>query len=284
MREVGHYRDGVNSQKGIDMTELGQGEGQSFGNSAPAAPASSSAAPQGGSEERTFRQHEVNDIVSRRTAEAVERYKRETSIASHQPSQQQQQSGNQPQHYQAPQQPTPPPPQYNGLSEHEARRIAAEEAQRSRTEWAQEAQRTAEQQNAERITSEFFTKVGTGDGGVQGFHKLVADAGLDLRAIPYHVQLANMVDNTRDVMVELVNNPSKIGIIQNLIDIDLRAGRQPNLALAEMKRLSTALKANSKASNFKAPQDPLSQMRPSNAGTDNKGALTVSDYKRKYRV
>lgn len=283
MRDLGHYRDGVNSQKGINMTELGQGEGQSFGNSAPAAPASSSAAPQGGSEERTFRQHEVNDIVSRRTAEAVERYKRETSIASHQPSQQQQQSGNQ-QHYQAPQQPAPPPPQYNGLSEHEARRIAAEEAQRSRTEWAQEAQRTAEQQNAERITSEFFTKVGTGEGGVQGFHKLVADAGLDLRAIPYHVQLANMVDNTRDVMVELVNNPSKIGIIQNLIDIDLRAGRQPNLALAEMKRLSTALKANSKATNFKAPQDPLSQMRPSNAGTDNRGALTVSDYKRKYRV
>ena len=93
-----------------------------------------------------------------------------------------------------------------------------------------------------------------------------------------------MVENTRDVMVELVNNPSKIGTIQNLIDIDLRAGRQPNLALAEMKRLSTALKANSKATQFRPPNDPLSQMQPSNAGTDNKGALTVSDYRRKYKV
>ena len=260
------------------MTEMVNGDVSGQSNFAPAPVSTSPAPSQAPSEERTFRQQEVNDIASRRAAEAVERYKRETSIASHQPPQHQPQYGNQPQ---APS-PTALPP--GMVSEQEARRIAAEEATRSRNEWIQESHRNAEEQNAQRIASEFFTKVGAGDGGREGFNQIVANAGLDLRSIPYHVQLANMVDNTREVMVELLNNPSKIGMIQNLIDIDLRAGRSPNLAMAEMKRLSSSLKENAKATNYRAPNDPLSQMRPSNAGTDNKGALSVGDYKKRYKV
>ena len=81
------------------------------------------------------------------------------------------------------------------------------------------------------------------------------------------LQLANMVENTAEVMFELASNPSKIGAIQNLIDIDLRAGRQPKLAFAEMKRLSESISTNQKGSKFQSPNEPLSQLRPSNAGT-----------------
>jgi hypothetical protein len=105
-----------------------------------------------------------------------------------------------------------------------------------------------------------------------------------LGAIPYHVQLANKVDNTREVMVELMKNPTKIGAIQNLIDIDLRAGRHPTLAMAEITRLSESIKANQKGAKYQSPNEPLSQLRPSNAGAGNNGPLSVADYKRKYRI
>jgi hypothetical protein len=264
------------------MTEMVNGESQNFQSSAPAVPVTPSSTPsQAPSDERTFRQSEVNDLVGRAKHEAIERYKRETSMPSHS-------SGNQPNYgYAPPQQPNyqqPQQPQYQGMSEQEARRIAKEEATQSRNDWIQEQRRSAEESNAQRIASEFFTKVGSGEGGMQEFEKLVGEAGIDLRSIPYHVQLSNMVDNTREVMVDLIRNPSKIGAIQNLIDIDLRAGRQPSLALAEIKRLSESIKSNQKASKFEAPNDPLSQMRPTNTGTGNAGALSVSDYKRKYRV
>lgn len=277
MRDVGHYRDGVNSQKGIKMTEMVD-TNQSSTNFAPSPDTSSSTpapaqAPASSNEERTFRQQEVNDIAARRAAEAVERYKRESSMASRQSQEQQQGTHSQAQ-----------PAHHSGMSESEYRRIAAEEAQRSRSEWEGESQRKAQEQHAQQIANEFFTKVGAGEGGIEGFHKMIESSGIDLQTIPYHVQLANNVDNTREVMEELIKNPSKIGTLQNLIDIDLRAGRQPNLAMAEMKRLSQTIKDNAQATNFRGAKQPLSQLRPSNAGTDNKGPLQVSDYKARYRV
>jgi hypothetical protein len=273
------------------MTEMvNNGEGQSSSNFAGTPANNVQSTPSSAPTERTFTQNEVNDLMGRARHEAVERYRREGSMESRNGHQQPQQAYQQPQYgYQQPQ----PQPQYqppyqqqpqHTLSEDQYRRIAAEESQKARNDWIQESARNAEEQRAQGIAQEFYTKVGAGEGGIQGFEKLCADTGVDLRSIPFHVQLANMVENTRDVMVELVNNPSKIGQIQNLIDIDLRAGRQPRLALAEMKRLGQSLKENAQAKNFKSPNEPLSQMRPSNAGTGNQGALTASDYRRKYRV
>lgn len=225
-------------------------------------------------EERTFRQSEVNDIASRRASEAVERFKRETSIASHQ----QPQTGYGTPAYQ-PANVTQQP--QSGISEDNVRRMAAEETQRLRNEWTLESQRNAQEQDAQRIASEFFTKIEAGKANLQDFDKVMAD--VDLRSIPYHVQLANMVDNTAEVMYELAQNPSKIGAIQNLIDLDLRAGRQPKLALSEMKKLSQSIKDNGKAASFKSPNEPLSQLKPSNAGTDTRDA-TIKDYKSRYII
>jgi hypothetical protein len=266
------------------MTEMVNGEGQNFQSSSAVLPVTPSSPPQNAAPEveRTFKQSEVNDIASRRASEAVERFKRESSIASHQqPQQSYVPSPSQQQPHTQPQQPQP-----RTISDDDVRRMAAEEAQRLRNEWITESHRSAQEQDAQRIASEFFTKVGTGDGGMQSFEKAVSDAGLDLRSIPFHVQLANMVDNTREVMLDLVKNPTKIGAIQNLIDIDLRAGRQPNLALAEMKRLAKSIKDNEQGSRFQSPNEPLSQMRPSNAGTDNKGDRSVKDYRNnpRYRI
>lgn len=263
------------------MTEMVNGDGQNSNFApAPVSTPSSTPAPAAPAESgRTFTQAEVNEVVGRAKSEAIERFRRDASMASHQ------QPQHQPAPYQQPQQPQympPQQPQYQGMSQDEARRIAAEEFQRSRAEWAQESQRNQEEQNAQRIASEFFTKIEAGKGKLTDFDKVIGD--LDLRTIPFHVQLANMVDNTAEVMYELAKNPTKIGQLQSLIDIDLRAGRQPKLALTEMKRLSQSIKDNEQGGKFRAPNEPLSQLRPSNAGTGNQGALSVGDYKRKYRV
>lgn len=266
------------------MTEMVNGEGQGSSNFAPATPVNTpSSTPSAPAEsERTFKQSEVNDLVGRAKHEAIERYKSEGSMANRQTPQQQPYTppqGNVPQQQYQPQYSQP-----QGKSDDDIRKLAAEETQRLRNEWIEENRRNVEAQDAQRIASEFFTKVGAGEGGIAGFEKVVTESGVDLRSIPYHVQLANQVENTREVMTELLKNPSKIGSIQNLIDIDLRAGRHPNLAMAEIKRLSESLKTNQQAANFKSPNDPLRQLPPSNAASDNKGAMSVSDYKRKYRV
>lgn len=262
------------------MTEMVNGEAQGSSNFAPApVNAPSSTPPASAESTRTFSQSDVNDLVGRAKSEAVERYKRDSSMASHNNSQ-----GQQPYQppYQGYQQPPYQPPQPQGMSMDEVKRVAAEEAHRAREQWTQDSQRNAQEQQAQAIASEFFTKIEAGKANLQDFDKVMGD--VDLRTIPYHVQLANMVDNTAEVMYELAKNPSKIGSIQNLIDIDLRAGRQPKLALAEMKRLSESIKTNQQGSKFQSPNEPLSQLRPSNAGTGNQGALSVGDYKRKYKV
>lgn len=262
------------------MTEMVNGEGQSFDNSSAVVPVSTpSSTPSQASEERTFKQSEVNDLVGRAKSEAIDRYKRDTSMSSHNTNR-----GEQPyQSQQGYQQPSYQP-QQPSLTQDDVKRVAQEEAKRSREEWIQDQRRNAEEQSASKIASEFFTKVGAGDGGIREFENIVAESGIELRSIPYHVQLANMVDNTKEVMVELLKNPMKVGAIQNLIDIDIRAGRQPNLALSEIKKLSESIKMNQNAGRFQSPNEPLSQLRPSNAGTGNQGALGVADYKRKYRV
>ena len=265
------------------MTDMVNGESQVPSNFAPAPVTTQPAAP-APVEERTFKQSEVNRIVGDAKREVVERMQRESSMASHN-AQAQQPTYQQHNMYQpqAPQANTPT----SGISEQDLRRIAAEEAQKANNNMLTESARRAEEQRAQNIAQEFFTKVGAGEGGIPGFEKLVADAGLDLRSIPFHVQLANMVDNTRDVMEELVKNPTQIGAIQNLIDIDLRAGRNPQLALAAMKRLAESIKTNKQAANYKSPNEPLSQMRPSTTGTGSQGdRREVRDYRNnpKYKV
>lgn len=265
------------------MTEMGNGEVQSSSNFAPApvsTPSSTSAPAAPAESERTFRQSEVNDLVGRAKAEAIERYKRDTSVASHNYQPQQQPAG-----YQQPYQPqyqTPQQQPQQPRSDDDVRRLAAEEAQRLRNEWIQESHRSAQEQEGQRIASEFFTKLEASKANLPDFDKVMND--VDLRSIPYHVQLANMVDNTAEVMYEMAKNPSKIGQLQSLIDIDIRAGRHPKLALAEIKKLSQSIKDNAAGSKFQQPNDPLRPLPPSNAGTGNQGALSVRDYKAKYRV
>jgi hypothetical protein len=211
--------------------------------------------------ERLFTQQEVNDLIGRNKREAVERYQRQQMARLSQTQSEPGQGSQQTSQYASPD---------------DIRRIAAEESQKLMEKSTLDAQRKAQQEQASRIATEFFTKLGTGKEKYQDFEKVMSD--VEFQTIPHVVELANMTENTADVMYELGKNPSKIANLQQLISIS------PKLAYAEMQRLSQSIKDNESAASTKLPRDPLSQIRPSsNTGTDN-GAMSVRDLRSKYRV
>lgn len=245
----------------IETNGFSQGQDVSSPPSTPVAATSTTnetPSPSIAQEEKVFKQQELNDIVRREKAEAVERYKRSQDASKPQASQ--------PLHQQHLEQ---------LQSEENIRRMAAEEAQRLRNEWVQEAQRTAHEQEAQRITTDFLTKLEAGKGKYEDYDQVLGD--FEFSAIPHVVQLAALVDNTADIMYDLAKNPTKIGNLQQLLQIS------PKLAYSEMQRLSKSLKDNENVANMKQSNPPLSQMKPSNTGTDN-GVMSVSDYRKKYKV
>lgn len=248
------------------MTEMvNNGMSQSSDNSSSQPVATSSAPSQSVSSdtnEKLLKQSDVDSIVGRAKAEAYERGKREYS------SSQQQQSSSQPQAQSQPQTLGGMPQ----VTENEVRKLAAQEASRLRDEWIQESQQKSNEQEATRIAQEFTNKLDTGKAKYQDWDQTVGD--VEFKNIPHIVQLANMVDNTADVMYDLAQNPEKIGNLQQLINTS------PKLAYNLMVKMSQRLKDNEAATNFKLPKSPLNHMRPSNTGTDTGAMKSVSDYRR----
>jgi hypothetical protein len=205
--------------------------------------------------ERLFKQQEVADLLSRERKESVAKYKR-----------QQEQAQNQN---------TVPDQNVSSNSDSmDIRRIAAEEAQRLMESSRVDAQRKAQMEQAERMASDFFTKLQAGKDRYPDYSEVMGSVQ-DWGAMASAVGLANMVDNTSDVMYDLLKNPLKLVNIQQLAAIS------PEHALREIKKHSEALKANEKASATQLPNEPLSQMRASNLGTDT-GKMGVTDYRKKY--
>lgn len=202
--------------------------------------------------EKLFKQSELNQIVGREKREAVEKYK--ASIEESQ--------GR--------------PPSYpSSLTIDDVKRTTAEEVERLRNEYQESAIRTSQEQEAKRIAGDFFTKLESGKAKYPDMMKSMED--IDFPQYGNAVQLATMVDNTVDVWNHLVSDPIKLEAI------NLMASRSPKAAMSTIQKLSASLKENEQAANFKHPNAPLSQLRPSNTGVAE-GAMTVSDLRKKYRV
>ena len=254
------------------MTEMAQGMSQSTehssttpASSAPSAPVQNTQAPT--HEERTFRQSEVTDIVKRERNEAVDRYQR---LQREQPEYAAQKYGDV-----ARQQQPQPASQSGHVDEGRYRQIAAEEAQRLRDQWTQEAQTRNQEELAQRTVQNFWGKVNAGREKYEDFDKVTGD--IELAAFPNVVQLlADYVDNSGDILYSFGKDLSKLELLESM------AFRSPRSAIKEVQRLAESLKQNDAAKNVRHPNEPLSQLRPSNTGVDN-GVMSVSDYRKKYR-
>ncbi len=219
---------------------------------------------QAAAEEKLFRQAEINEIVKRAKHDAVESFKR---MQVEQP-QYAQQKFNEPVQQDQRQQTTAQ------ISSDEIRKLAAEEAQRLRSEWLTDAQTKQQEAEAQRIANEFFNKLSSGKEKYQDFDSV---ANIDFARFPNAIQLANSyIDNTADVVYELGRDRTKLAMLEQLAHLS------PQDAIAQIKRLSQTIKENETASKARTANEPLSHLRTSNAGTDS-GVMSMRDLKAKYR-
>lgn len=248
----------------MDETQ-GMSQGTDTNVSAPAPSPAPAPQAQASSEERTFRQSEVSNLVSRAKAEAVDSYRR----------QQQEQPQYVEQKYGAPQQGT----QYQGnysAPEDRIRQVAAEEAKRHFESVRQEAYQKSQEEMAQRTVQNFRTKIQAGREKYQDFDKTAPGEDV-LGAYPNVVQLlADYVDNSGDILYHLGQDMTKLELIESM------ASRVPQNAIHYMQKLSQSIKDNDAAGRMTLPREPLHQMRPSNTGTDN-GVMSVRDYRNKYK-
>lgn len=255
------------------MTEMVSSMSEGQDTSSVSQPVSSSASSESYSssqtqpEEKLFRQSEINDIVKRAKFGAVEDYKRKIAERPDYVRQKESDGYSLDQshsHARAP-----------ALTPEDVRRMAVEESQRLRDEWMQDAQIKEQQHQAQRIVQEFLTKLSTGKDKYQDFESVVGD--IEYGRFPNVVQLVNnYIDNTHDVMYELGKDRSKLAVLEQLSNMS------PRDAIVQVQRLSQSIKDNEAAGKIRHANEPLSQLRPSNAGMDN-GALSVSDLRKKYR-
>lgn len=248
-----------------EMVNTGS-EGQSNYTSEPSSSAPSESRAPSPSTEKVFTQSEINDIVGRAKQEAVESYKRKAERTEYA---QRDTGGYIPPHQQ-------PERQHSAYSSDDIRRMAAEESQRLRDEWVTEASRKSQEQDAQRIVSEFFNKLSAGKEKYQDFDDVAGT--VEFSRFPNVVQLLHSyVDNAHDVMYELGRDRGKLALLEQLSHMS------PNDAIFQVRRLSQSIKDNESAGKMRTPSEPLSQMRPSNTGTGN-GGMSISDYRKKYRV
>lgn len=252
---------------------MAQSQDVNLGSSQPATPSphtESAPAPEVTREERTFRQAEVNDIVRRAKNDAVETYRR---MQTERPDYVEQKYSDVRQPQIAPQQPYQP---HINQSEDRIKALVAEESQKHLENARLEALRQHQDAQAQKTVQNFWNKVLPGREKYQDFDTVAGD--IDYRAFPNVVQLlGDYVENSSDVLYELGKNRSNMFLLESLAD------RSPHDAIKEVQRMSQAIKDNEAAKKAQLPKEPLSQMRPTTGGTDD-GALSVSDYRKKYRV
>jgi len=206
------------------------------------------------SDERVFRQSELNEIVGRAKHEAIESYKRR----------QEQQAQ--------------PQKQYQSTDDsNDFRRIAAEEAQRLRDEWIQEARQKSETEYAQKIVDTYTRKVEADKAKYADFDQIAGNIKIEKFPNVVHL-LAEAVDNAGDVLYELGKN--RLGLSQ----LEMLANISPEDALEHVKRLSKSIKENEDAAKARVANAPLSQLRPTNNSADAGSPLSVSDYRKIYRV
>lgn len=143
-------------------------------------------------------------------------------------------------------------------------------------------QKNAREHAFQSFINDFDAKLANGQKDYEDFDTVVQPVLEDLvksNGIDF-LNHVHGVDNTADVMYELGKNTKA------LAELSWLASKFPSKAAAEIKALSTRLKENKTASKNPPVPPPISQIRPSNAGTDN-GKLSsdwnTSDWREYYR-
>lgn len=206
----------------------------------------------------------VSKIVARERAKAYEKGKQEARMTMEQ--EQQQQS--------APQAPQAAPQTFGGMQQ--APQMNPEEIQRMIAEHVpQYLQQQAAEYQQKQFADGFISKMQAAEKQFPGLEQKLNDIDFNSPSTLKLVQMANNMDNTGEIMNELIENPEKMGVLLNLIN------EQPKLAQQRLASLSSSISTNRKAQDEEqSAEQPIGQLKSSvNAGVDDHN-LSVKDLKK----
>ncbi len=216
-------------------------------------------------EERLYNSKEVSAIVKREREKALEKARREKEMEL----QQQQAPEAQPMP-QATQQATA----QTGLGG--MQNVSAEEVQHMMQQQLPKLmEQHVNQARQEQMINSFVNKMQAAEESHPGLEEELNKLNWKDQRASALAMMATDLDNTGDVMRELLDHPGKFGELLNLVD------SQPQLAAKQLYSLSNSIKQNQKAqAEQKHAQEPLGQIKPSlNAGMDN-GNASVTDFRK----
>lgn len=208
----------------------------------------------------------VSKIVERERLKAFAKGKQEALMELQQQQQAPQESAQAPQQAAAPQ-------QLGGMQQMSAADIERMIAERA----PQLLQDHVNQVRNQQTVDSFVAKMQAAEAKYPGLEAKLNE--IDYSSMAPLISLANDMENTGDVMKEILDNPMKMA---NLLTLQYT---QPAMAKRAMMELSNSIKTNQDAlAQEKQAQDPMSQLKPStSAGMDN-SAMSVSDFRKMFRT
>ena len=206
----------------------------------------------------------VSKIIARERAKAYEKGKQEALIMQQQ------------QEQQTPVQTAPQPATqtFGGMAQ--APQVSSDDIQKMIAEHVPHyLQAQADEYRNKQFVDSFVSKMQAAEQKYPGLEKKLEDLDFNGEGTRKLVQMANNLDNTADIMNELVENPEKMGVLLNLIH------EQPKLAQQRMSSIGQSIKANQEAlEQTQSAQEPIRQLKSSiNAGVDDHN-LSVKDLKK----
>lgn len=222
-------------------------------------------APEDDLQTPVFNRIQVADVVKREKQKAFEKG-RLAAMQELQAQQQQQQA--------APQQAS----SLGGmaqLSQADIERMIQEQATRATQEHIQSQLAELKQQQ---MVNSFVQKMQVAEQQYPGLEQELNQLNYNDPRIHSFIGMVNDMENTGDIMKEVLDNPHKLS--QILSDIQ----DQPYLAQKNLQKLSASIKQNMAAKSEEAQaRDPYSQLKPSpTAGMDN-GSMSVSDFRKMFK-
>ena len=233
--------------------------------------------PQGVPENDVLPKATVSKIVERERQKAYEKGKKEALMEL----QQQQAPVQVEQQMQQPQQAPSPMPQAPGqnqglggmqqMSPADIERMIAEQAPQALQAHVQRLQQ-------DHMVNTFVSKMQAAEEKYPGLEAELNNLNYDDPRMHKFIAMANSMENTGEIMKEVLDNPTKLESLLNM------AQNQPHMAQKSLMSLSESIKTNQQALAEDAQaRDPLSQLKPSqNASMDN-GAMSVNDFRKMFR-
>lgn len=212
-----------------------------------------------------YNKKQVSDIVKREREKAIEKGKREALMEL----QQQQQTMQQPAQQEA-RGPGGMPQAQPQMSPEQIKQMLAEHMPQALQE------HVAELQNQQLINS-FVSKMQAAEAKYPGLESKLNK--LDYGTLAPLVKMANEMDNTGDIMHELVSNPMKMGNLLTLMHA------QPSMAHQALGDLSNSIKQNQEAKAEEAQaKDPMSQIKSSSHAEMDNASMSVKDFRKMFKT